>query len=108
MALNLNVSREMPKISIESETFINGQEDPKKAEKIIHVLLVSTFGSVKFELCKDHSFIKFILDFIHNQTFKFLRIFYLKTLLVSTFGGVKFELCKHHSFIKFILGLIHN
>ncbi|MCD7450513.1 Cleavage and polyadenylation specificity factor subunit 3-I [Datura stramonium] len=45
MALVLNANREMPKVvSIETEPFINEQEDAKKAEKIVHALLISLFG----------------------------------------------------------------
>ncbi|GFY90730.1 cleavage and polyadenylation specificity factor 73-I [Actinidia rufa] len=47
VALVLNVSREMPKVVVESETEINEQENGKKAEKICHALLVSLFGDVK-------------------------------------------------------------
>ncbi|KAK4714096.1 hypothetical protein R3W88_020003 [Solanum pinnatisectum] len=48
VALVLNASREMPKVSIDSETSINEEEDAKKTEKIVHALLVSMFGNVKF------------------------------------------------------------
>lgn len=48
VALVLNASREMPKVSVESETLMNEEEDAKKAEKIVHALLVSLFGDVKF------------------------------------------------------------
>ncbi|KAM3285061.1 cleavage and polyadenylation specificity factor subunit 3-I isoform X1 [Capsicum chacoense] len=48
MALVLNASREMPRVLLESETSINEQEDAKKAEKIVHALLLSLFGDVKY------------------------------------------------------------
>ncbi|PSS19040.1 Cleavage and polyadenylation specificity factor subunit 3-I like [Actinidia chinensis var. chinensis] len=47
VALVLNVSREMPKVVVESESEITEQENGKKAEKICHALLVSLFGDVK-------------------------------------------------------------
>ncbi|KAK4337831.1 hypothetical protein RND71_042318 [Anisodus tanguticus] len=48
VALVLNVSWDMPKVSIESEILINEEEDVNKAEKIVHALLISLFGDVKF------------------------------------------------------------
>ncbi|CAL5434511.1 unnamed protein product [Camellia sinensis] len=47
VALVLNVSREMPKVVVESEAAISEEENGKKAEKICHALLVSLFGNVK-------------------------------------------------------------
>lgn len=47
MALVLNASREMPKVVVESEPIKDEVENEKKAEKIIHALLVSLFGDVK-------------------------------------------------------------
>ncbi|CAA3028754.1 Hypothetical predicted protein [Olea europaea subsp. europaea] len=48
VALVLNVSREMPKLVVDSETVVNQDEDSKKAEKIVYALLVSLFGDVKY------------------------------------------------------------
>lgn len=48
VALVLNASREMPKLVVESEPIANEEEDARKAEKIVHGLLVSLFGDVKF------------------------------------------------------------
>ncbi|MCD7450514.1 Cleavage and polyadenylation specificity factor subunit 3-I [Datura stramonium] len=49
VALVLNANMEMPKVvSTETETFINEQEDAKKAEKIVQAVLISLFGDVKF------------------------------------------------------------
>lgn len=47
VALVLNASREMPKVVVESEPVKDEVEDEKKAEKIIHAILVSLFGDVK-------------------------------------------------------------
>lgn len=47
VALVLNASREMPKVVVESEPIKDEVENEKKAEKIIHALLVSLFGDVK-------------------------------------------------------------
>ncbi|XAR49374.1 hypothetical protein NMG60_11032557 [Bertholletia excelsa] len=47
VALVLNVSREMPKVVVESEAEVDEEETGKKAEKICHALLVSLFGDVK-------------------------------------------------------------
>ncbi|CAI9765313.1 unnamed protein product [Fraxinus pennsylvanica] len=48
VALVLNVSREMPKLVVDSEPVVNKEEDTKKAEKIVDALLVSLFGDVKY------------------------------------------------------------
>ncbi|KAK3000180.1 hypothetical protein RJ639_023150 [Escallonia herrerae] len=48
VALVLNASREMPKVVVESEPVVDEAEEEKKAGKIIHALLVSIFGDVKF------------------------------------------------------------
>ncbi|PKI74863.1 cleavage and polyadenylation specificity factor subunit 3-I [Punica granatum] len=51
VALVLNISREIPKVVVESEELKTEEEDDgssKKAEKIVHALLVSLFGDVKF------------------------------------------------------------
>lgn len=48
VALVLNASRELPKVVIESEHGVN-EDETKKADKIIHALLVSLFGDVKYE-----------------------------------------------------------
>ncbi|XP_057964140.1 cleavage and polyadenylation specificity factor subunit 3-I [Malania oleifera] len=48
VALVLNISREMPKIVVESEAIKTEEENEKKTEKVIHALLVSLFGDVKF------------------------------------------------------------
>ncbi|KAK2966068.1 hypothetical protein RJ640_025564 [Escallonia rubra] len=48
VALILNASREMPKVVVESEPVVDEAEEEKKAGKIIHALLVSIFGDVKF------------------------------------------------------------
>lgn len=47
VALVLNISREIPKVVIESEAVKSEEESGKKAEKVIHALLVSLFGDVK-------------------------------------------------------------
>ncbi|KAI4341990.1 hypothetical protein MLD38_026654 [Melastoma candidum] len=47
VALVLNISREMPKVVVESEDVTPIEENEKKAEKITHALLVSLFGDVK-------------------------------------------------------------
>ncbi|KAG6396379.1 hypothetical protein SASPL_142527 [Salvia splendens] len=49
VALVLNASRELPKLMVESEQETNEDEQSKKADKIIHALLVSLFGDVKYE-----------------------------------------------------------
>ncbi|KAK9287178.1 hypothetical protein L1049_015589 [Liquidambar formosana] len=48
VALVLNISREIPKVVVESEAMKTEEENGKKAEKVIHALLVSLFGDVKF------------------------------------------------------------
>ena len=49
VALVLNISREIPKVVVESEEATKTEEENnKKAEKVIHALLVSLFGDVKF------------------------------------------------------------
>ncbi|XP_057964148.1 cleavage and polyadenylation specificity factor subunit 3-I-like isoform X2 [Malania oleifera] len=48
VALVLNINREMPKIVVESEAIKTEEENEKKVEKVIHALLVSLFGDVKF------------------------------------------------------------
>ena len=49
VALVLNISREIPKAVVESEEATKTEEENnKKAEKVIHALLVSLFGDVKF------------------------------------------------------------
>ncbi|KAL5789664.1 hypothetical protein ACOSQ2_004552 [Xanthoceras sorbifolium] len=47
VALVLNISREMPKVVVESEAIKSEEESRKKTEKVIHALLVSLFGDVK-------------------------------------------------------------
>ncbi|KAE8719375.1 Cleavage and polyadenylation specificity factor subunit 3-I [Hibiscus syriacus] len=47
MALVLNITREIPKIVVEFEDVKMEEENGKKAEKVIHALLVSLFGDVK-------------------------------------------------------------
>ncbi|KAK6934786.1 Zn-dependent metallo-hydrolase, RNA specificity domain [Dillenia turbinata] len=49
VALVLNISREMPKVIVESEAAKSEEENGKKAEKVVHALLVSLFGDVKYE-----------------------------------------------------------
>ena len=49
VALVLNISCEIPKVVVESEEATKTEEENnKKAEKVIHALLVSLFGDVKF------------------------------------------------------------
>ncbi|KAL3515675.1 hypothetical protein ACH5RR_022577 [Cinchona calisaya] len=48
VALVLNANREMSKVVMESESVVSEEEDVNKAEKIVHALLVSLFGDVKF------------------------------------------------------------
>ncbi|KAB2628385.1 phospholipase D delta-like [Pyrus ussuriensis x Pyrus communis] len=47
VALILNINREVPKVVVESEDIKTEEENVKKAEKVIHALLVSLFGDVK-------------------------------------------------------------
>lgn len=47
VALVLNISREIPKVVAESEGVTSEEENGKRAEKVIHALLVSLFGDVK-------------------------------------------------------------
>lgn len=47
VALILNINREVPKVIVESEAVKTEEENEKKAEKVIHALLVSLFGDVK-------------------------------------------------------------
>ncbi|KAJ9687490.1 hypothetical protein PVL29_016109 [Vitis rotundifolia] len=47
VALVLNISLEIPKVVVESEAIKTEEENGKKAEKVIHALLVSLFGDVK-------------------------------------------------------------
>ncbi|KAH9685341.1 cleavage and polyadenylation specificity factor subunit 3-I [Citrus sinensis] len=47
VALVLNINREVPKVVVESEAIKSEEESGKKAEKVIHALLVSLFGDVK-------------------------------------------------------------
>ncbi|KAF8380834.1 hypothetical protein HHK36_028329 [Tetracentron sinense] len=47
VALILNINREIPKVLVESEVIKTDEENEKKAEKVIHALLVSLFGDVK-------------------------------------------------------------
>ncbi|XP_065870906.1 cleavage and polyadenylation specificity factor subunit 3-I isoform X1 [Euphorbia lathyris] len=47
VALVLNISREVPKVVVESEAMKSEEENDKKAEKVIYALLVSVFGNVK-------------------------------------------------------------
>ncbi|KAL6312014.1 hypothetical protein AAG906_017699 [Vitis piasezkii] len=49
VALVLNISRKIPKVVVESEAIKTEEENGKKAEKVIHALLVSLFGDVKLE-----------------------------------------------------------
>ena len=49
VALVLNITLEIPKVVVESEEATKTKEENnKKAEKVIHALLVSLFGDVKF------------------------------------------------------------
>ncbi|KAF8023962.1 hypothetical protein BT93_F1227 [Corymbia citriodora subsp. variegata] len=48
VALVLNISREIPKVVVETEATKTEEESEKRVEKIIHALLVSLFGDVKF------------------------------------------------------------
>ncbi|XP_056173383.1 cleavage and polyadenylation specificity factor subunit 3-I-like [Syzygium oleosum] len=48
VALVLNISREFPKVVVETEAMKTEEESEKKVEKIFHALLVSLFGDVKF------------------------------------------------------------
>ncbi|KVI11034.1 cleavage and polyadenylation specificity factor subunit 3-I [Cynara cardunculus var. scolymus] len=48
VALVLNASREMPKVVVETEPVKDEAEEKKKVEKIVHALLVSLFGNVKY------------------------------------------------------------
>ncbi|KAL9451576.1 hypothetical protein AB3S75_013188 [Citrus x aurantiifolia] len=47
VALVLNINREVPKVVVESEAIKSEEESGKKAEKVIHALLVSLFGDVQ-------------------------------------------------------------
>ncbi|KAG6742831.1 hypothetical protein POTOM_053771 [Populus tomentosa] len=47
VALVLNISREVPKVIVESEDIKSEEETEKKAEKVIYAFLVSLFGDVK-------------------------------------------------------------
>ena len=47
VALVLNISREIPKVVVESEAVKTEEENGRKAEKVIYALLVSLFGDVK-------------------------------------------------------------
>ncbi|XP_034702642.1 cleavage and polyadenylation specificity factor subunit 3-I-like isoform X3 [Vitis riparia] len=47
VALVLNISLEIPRVVVESEAIKTEEENGKKAEKVIHALLVSLFGDVK-------------------------------------------------------------
>ncbi|EYU26513.1 hypothetical protein ABFS82_02G070500 [Erythranthe guttata] len=47
VALVLNASRDLPKVVVESEE-TGGEEAAKKGDKIVHALLVSLFGDVKY------------------------------------------------------------
>ncbi|KAL6329546.1 hypothetical protein AAG906_022096 [Vitis piasezkii] len=47
VALVLNISLEIPKVVVESEAIKTEEENGKKAEKVIHALLVSLFRDVK-------------------------------------------------------------
>ncbi len=47
VALVLNISKEIPKVVDEPEDMKSKEEIEKKAEKVIHALLVSLFGDVK-------------------------------------------------------------
>ncbi|XP_052192997.1 cleavage and polyadenylation specificity factor subunit 3-I-like [Diospyros lotus] len=46
VALVLNISREMPRVFVESEGEVNEEEKERKAEKICRALLASLFGDV--------------------------------------------------------------
>ena len=49
VALVLNISREIPKVFVELEEATKTEEEnSKKAEKVVHALLVSLLGDVKF------------------------------------------------------------
>ncbi|GLT86287.1 hypothetical protein SLE2022_044330 [Rubroshorea leprosula] len=47
VALVLNIRREIPKVVADTEVVKTEEENGKKAEKVIHALLVSLFGDVK-------------------------------------------------------------
>ncbi|KHN11247.1 Cleavage and polyadenylation specificity factor subunit 3-I [Glycine soja] len=47
VALILNINRDVPKIMAESDVIKIEEENKKKAEKVMHALLVSLFGDVK-------------------------------------------------------------
>ncbi|KAL9448410.1 hypothetical protein AB3S75_015818 [Citrus x aurantiifolia] len=47
VALVLNINQEVPKVVVESEAIKSEEESGKKAEKVIHALLVSLFGDVQ-------------------------------------------------------------
>ncbi|PIN06906.1 mRNA cleavage and polyadenylation factor II complex, BRR5 (CPSF subunit) [Handroanthus impetiginosus] len=49
VAFVLNASRDLPKVVDESERETNDEEEAKKSGKIIHALLTSLFGDVKYE-----------------------------------------------------------
>lgn len=49
VALVLNISREIPKVVVESESIKTEEENEKKVEKVVCALLVSLFGNVKSE-----------------------------------------------------------
>ncbi|KAL8502437.1 hypothetical protein ACS0TY_021542 [Phlomoides rotata] len=49
VALVLNATRELPKFVVESGDEANVEEETKKVDKIMHALLVSLFGDVKYE-----------------------------------------------------------
>ncbi|KAL3620841.1 Cleavage and polyadenylation specificity factor subunit 3-I [Castilleja foliolosa] len=48
VALVLNASRELPKVVVESDRETT-EEEAKRTDKIIHALLISLFGEVKYE-----------------------------------------------------------
>ncbi|GAB4848125.1 Cleavage and polyadenylation specificity factor subunit 3-I [Ancistrocladus abbreviatus] len=48
VAMVLNISREMPKVVVEPDGMKAEEENEKKMVKVIHALLVSLFGDVKF------------------------------------------------------------
>lgn len=47
VAMVLNMSKEMPKVVVESDSERTKEENQKKMEKVVHALLVSLFGDVK-------------------------------------------------------------
>ncbi|KAI3983867.1 hypothetical protein MKX01_011575 [Papaver californicum] len=69
VALVLNISREMPKVTTVAETAKTEEETGKTTEKVIHSLLVSLFGNVKIgELGKLVIMVDGIVARLDSQT----------------------------------------